>query len=225
MCFAAALPLALLLGGSALNMVGNNQAAHAQEDANNAERRRQQVLTNQQQSLFKDSLSKAGELNTPDAQNKAIADRTAALTAGMPSATAPGSYLPGSSSAPTVVAAAADKSGAATNAYTGNLAAAMARMGAPGDQLLTTNIGIGRNSGLIDQAATTKADSAAVLAAELRAAAHKGAFLRGIGSLASSIGGAMAGGGAGGGAIGGAGGSLTGMGGDGLLLSAARGAY
>lgn len=212
MCFPLAIPLALMAGGAVAKMIGDHQAQKAQTNTYQAERSRQKALDAKQQGLFKDSLAKTDELHDPNAQNAAVADRTAALTAGVPAANAPGAYLPGSSSAPSVVATAADHSAAGTAAYTSNLAAAMARMGAPGDQLLKTNIGLGRNSQGIDQLSTTKKYSASVLDAEMRAAAHKGDTLRGLGGLASSIGGAMMGGmGGAGGAVGAYGGAAGGV--------------
>jgi hypothetical protein len=207
MCGPWALPLALLAGGTVAQYVGNKQAERAQNNRYQDEKRRQDRMTEEQQGLFQDSLARGQDLQSEEGQNKAIDTRQSALMSAIAPRSEGADYLPGSDSASNVVRTATDKAVGTQKAETGNLAAAMARLAAPNDQLLHANIGIARDAGKIGQVASFKAGSADVLNAELRAAAQKGAFLRGIGGLASSIGGMMIPGAAGLGAAGSAAGA------------------
>lgn len=195
--------LALLAGGSIAKYIGDTQAQHAQQAAQDAERARQQQLTQRQQQAFQESVTKANSLADPNAETAAVDKRNTALQAALTPASAQADFLPGSSSAPQLVQDAGARTAADTHAYSSNLAQALARLSGTGDQLLTTNIGIGRDAGAIGQLADFKQGSADVLPAELRAAATKGALLRGLGGIAQSIGGAAAGGGGFGGGGGG----------------------
>jgi len=187
------LPLALsgLAGG--LTFLGNKQAQNAQNRRLMAEKSRQTAFTNQQQGRFEDTLEHARDLQDPAEQERASAARNSALAAVIAPQASPGAYLPGSSSAPSVVKVASDRSSAARHVASSALAAALARLGGTGDQVLATNIASGRNASAINQIGSFKAGSASVLDAELQAAAQKGSFLRGLGSLAQQLGMAMAG--------------------------------
>lgn len=191
---------ALTIGGGLAQSMGAAKAQKAQAAAYQGERKRQKNFDKQQQGLFADSLRQTGDLQDPNAQQGAIDKRAAVLESGVKPTADIASYLPGSSSAPAVVATAADSASAGRRAETMQLADALARMGAPGDQLLHTNLGLQRNAGAIDQVAGFKRNSSEILPMELQAAASKGSTLRGIGSLASTIGQAYLGGGFGGGA-------------------------
>lgn len=202
MCGPWAIPIALMAAGSVAKYFGDEKAGHAQERAYEAERARQQQYTNQQQQSFQDSLGKVTKLTDPNATQDAVNKRDSVLS----SAITPvdqGSYMPGSSSAPQLVADASAKAAAGTHERSSNLAKALAELGGTGDQMLTTNIGIGRNSQAIGQAGSLAAGSAAVLPSEMRAASYKGSTLRGLGSLAQMIGQAWLGASGGPAAIGG----------------------
>lgn len=201
MCDPFSIGIALAVGGLGASQIGNNQAAGAQARAQSQERARQQKMTQQQEGYFNDSLGKATAITDPTQQAAAVDKRNADLSAAIqPSAES--SYMPGSSSAPQLVKTANDKAVGNEKADASRLALALAQMGAPGQQLFDANIGIGRNSQGIGQIAQSKASSADVLNAELQAAAQKGGTLRGLGGLATSIGGMMIGSGLGAGGLG-----------------------
>lgn len=212
MCGPWAIPLALIAAGSVSKYFGEKKAAHAQERSFNAEQQRQKELSGQQTARFQDSLDKTQELFDPAHRQAAADAREGALTAAIkPAGDSAGAYLPGSSSAPSVVHTAADVSQAGSRATSLNLAHALAAMGGTGDQLQAINTQIGRNSQGIGQIGSFKAGSAGVLDSELKAAAQKGAFLRGVGGLAQQVGQAWLGG-----SLGGAGSSAVGSAGKGL---------
>lgn len=196
MCGPWVLPLALVAAGSIGQYFGNKKAENAQARAFFTERERQKSFTEDQQGLFDDSLKRTGELQDPEAQQRATSARDTFLRALLPSAES-ASYLPGSSSAPSVVHTAADSASSAQRAESGGLAAAMARLSGLNDQIFDTNIMSNRNAGRIGQIGSFKMGSASALDPEMRAAAHKGSFLRGAGQLAQQIGMAMLSGGAG----------------------------
>lgn len=192
MCFPMAIPLVLAAAGTAMQYFGAQKAENAQERRFAAEQMRQRNLTGEQQGFFEDSLGEATQLTDESAQKKAVEKRNAPLQA----AIAPvdqGAYLPGSDSAPQIVQTAAERSVAGQKADASQLALALANLGSTNDMLFDTGIETGRNAGRIGQVGSFMRGSAAALQPELDAAAHKGSFLRGLGSLAQSIGTAMAG--------------------------------
>jgi hypothetical protein len=197
MCGPWVLPLALIAGGSIVKQFGNSKANHAEWNAFNAEDQRQKAFTDQQQHSFEDSLGSASSVYDPAAIAKAAGARDAVLQ----TTVAPvneGTYLPGVSSAPAVVHGQAEGAANATHAQASALASALARLGGVNDQILGANINSAHNAARIGQLGSFKAGSAGVLDSEMKAAAHKGAFLRGIGGLAQQIGMTMAGNAAGG---------------------------
>lgn len=211
MCLPAAIGAALLVGGTGLKYLGEKKAQRAQNRASEAERARQEELTNQQQAAFADSLTRAGDVTSSAAQSRAQAARETRLVDAI---TRPSGadYLPGAGSAPQIVATEQAQQTAKQQTETKGLAAALAAMSGTDDQLLDLGIGMGRNAQTIGQRARDKANSANVLQAELRAAAQKGALLRGIGGLAQMVGGSSLGGslaGAGGGSGAAAGGNIS----------------
>lgn len=166
---------------------GQKQADNARERTYNAEQRRQDAFTADQTARFQDSLAATKDVASDDGQAKAALARENTLASAIvPQSTA--SYMPGSSSAPAIVATAADKAGASSHEASVNLARAIAALGGTQDQMQTAGIKIGRNNQDIAQKGSFKAGSASVLDAELRAAAHKGEFLRAAGGLAQQIG-------------------------------------
>lgn len=187
------LPLALAAAGTVANFIGQKQAERASTRAFSSEHDRQEALTGRQTAHFQDSLDKTAGVLDPAAEAAATEKRNSALSAAIVPQSAEGNYLPGSSSAPAVVAAAADKAGAKSEANSRSLAHALAALSANGDQMQGLNIGIGRNSQEIGQLGGFKAGSIGVLDSEMKAAAQKGAFLRGIGGLAQQIGAAWLG--------------------------------
>lgn len=194
MCFPFAIPLALMAAGTVANYFGEKQASHASENAFNSERDRQSNLSDQQTARFQDSLDKTQAMLDPAAVAAAANKREASLASAIvPASQTNAAYLPGSDSAPSVVATAADKAGEGSKATSLNLAHAIAALGGTGDQLQTLNTGIGRNSESIGQLGGFKAGSMGVLDSEMQAAAQRGSFLRGIGGLAQTIGGAWLG--------------------------------
>lgn len=204
MCFPFAIPLALMIGGSVASFFGGQQADKARAETFNRESKRQHAFEGEQTARFQDSLDSTQGILDPTKQRAAVAAREGSLANAIVSAApAAGGYLPGASSAPSVVATAADKAGAKSDAGSLNLAHALAELGGTTDQMQRNDIQVGRNSGLIDQIGGFKRGSLSVLDAEMKAAAHKGALLRGLGGLAQSIGGAMAGSAIGGGGGGG----------------------
>lgn len=204
MCGPWAIPLALVAAGSVAKYFGNQQAQHARERTFSAERQRQQAMTEQQTARFQDSLDKTKDLLDKDKVAEAAQSREDALTANM-IPEGQGAYLPGSSSAPNIVQTASDDAAAGSRERGQSLAHALAALGGTTDQLQGVNIGVGRDAQQIGQLGGFKAGSANVLDAEMRAAAHKGAFLRGIGGLAQTIGQAWLGASAGAGLVGGGG--------------------
>jgi hypothetical protein len=197
MCGPWALPfLATGLGGG-LQYLGAKKAENAQSRAFEAERVRQRQFTEEQQGLYEDSLARAAAMRGEDAQAAAVERRAAPLRAAIE---APGAadYLPGSSGAAPIVRVATDRANTGQRADSNRLATAMARMAGFGDQLFDTSIMNSRNAGKIGQTASFMGGSAAASEAEIRAAAHKGAGLRGLGQLVQQVGMALATGGMGG---------------------------
>lgn len=176
-----------------LKYLGNKKSENAQQRRLMEERRRQEGFTAQQQGHFEDSLAHTKELQDPEAQRRAAGARNSALAAAVAPATGEGSYLPGASSAPSVVRTASDRSSGQRFAESSGLAAALAKLGGFGDQILSTNIASGRNAGRINQIGSFKAGSSGVLDSELSAAAHKGDTLRGIGEFIAQAAAAAAG--------------------------------
>ena len=199
MCGPWALPLSLAIGGvsGALQYAGAKKAEHAQERAYQAERARQQAFTAEQEGAWRDSLDRAGGMSGADAQAAAVAHREAPLVAAIQPASR-ADYLPGSSSAAPVVRAASDRAAEGQRAVSADRAHAVANLNGFGDQLFDTSIMNARNAGKIGQIGSFMGGSAAASEAEVRAAAHKGELLRGLGQLAQQIGMAVATGGAGG---------------------------
>lgn len=182
MCIPAALAL---FGAAGMKYAGEKQAADARRDTFRAEQARQNAFTAQQTERFQDSLDHVGQLTNPDAIAKAAGAREGTLSAAIAPQPQAASYLPGSSSAPSVVATAAETARAGSAATSASLAHTLAALGGTTDQMQSADIAIGRNSG---QIGSFKAGSADVLAAEMRAASRKGAFLRGAGEIAERIG-------------------------------------
>lgn len=187
MCLPAAIGAALLVGGTGLKYLGEKKAQRAQSRAEEAERARQADLSNQQQAAFADSLSRAGAVADPAEMSRAREARESRLVEAI---TAPSraDYLPGAGSAPQIVATEQARAQGQQQADSRGLAAALAAMGGTDDQLFELGIGMGRNAQTIGQRARDKGNSANILQSELRAAAQKGALLRGIGSLAQTVG-------------------------------------
>lgn len=206
MCFPFAIPLALMAAGTVANYFGQKQAERASETTFNAERDRQSDMTDQQTARFQDSLDKTKGMLDADAIAAAANKREQSLAGAIvPATQTNAAYLPGSDSAPNVVATATDKAAEGSKATSLNLARSIAALGGTGDQLQALNTGIGRNSEGIANLSSFKAGSMGVLDSELKAAAQKGSFLRGIGGLAQTIGGAWLGASAMPGLVGGAG--------------------
>jgi len=203
MCDPISIGLGLAAAGTVAQYFGNQQAKHASQAAYTAEQGRQKAKTREQEALLDQSYDSARKLNDPNAENAAADKRKAAFVAALNARPSDSGYLPGQDSAPKVVADAASKAQESQNAFSGQQADALARMTGFGDQLLDTNIALGRNAQGIGMIGTDKANSAAALNAELNAAQYKGGFLRGLGGLAQMVGmAALSGGafGAGGGA-------------------------
>jgi hypothetical protein len=193
MCFPLAIPLALMAGGSIAQYFGNKQAENASLNAYHTEQARQKVLTGQQQDDLNKSNADVKDLQNPASQQDAINARKQAFMEALSGRPADQGTIPGVGT-PALVSQSNNKIVADQRAGSEQSAGALAALTGPNDALFKTNIALNRNSQDIGQLGTTKADSAAVLNAELAAAKYKGGFLRGIGSLAQSIGGAMAGG-------------------------------
>lgn len=202
MCLPAALiPLVvgagLTAGGTLANYFGNQQAQHAQMDAANAERARQQGLSAKQDQAFQRSLDDTQTFG-PDGQKVEADKRLATLNAALGTRSPTQDFLPGSSSADASVASSGNKIVSNEHADAAQHATALATMNGLGDALFKGNIAINREGQTINQIGSAKAGSAAVLPTELQAAAQKGSLLRGLGSLATSIGGMAIGSGLGG---------------------------
>lgn len=191
MCFPPAIiaGAALALGGMGMQYVGQRKADKAQSRTFTREQARQKQFQGEQNARFEDSLNSSRELTDPNAVADAVAARAASYAeAAKSAAPAAEGYLPGSSSAPSIVATAAQEAGAKADANTASLGQALAQLGGFGDQLQKTNIQIGRDSQTIDQIGGFKRGSMDVLQSELDAAKQKGQTLRTLGGLAQSIG-------------------------------------
>ena len=199
MCIPLVAAAALAGVGGVAKYLGEKKAKNAQERTQQAERARQQRMTDEQQGYFDQSLASAGDVADPAAIAAAKGARENALFAAMAPQGAAGTYLPGQGSAPAIVQQQEGKAveGARTDAR--SLASVLAALGGTSDQMQRLNIDIGRNSQRIGQVARDKGNSADILQTELQAAAEKGALLRGLGGLAMQIGMAAATGGIGGG--------------------------
>lgn len=210
MCGPWALPLALVAAGTTAQYFGNKQAQRAQERTYQNERKRQESMSAEQQALFDQSLDTTGKIKDPEAEGAAVANRRQAFIEALNTRDPSQDYLPGQGSGPQVVADVASDISADQRGRSEANADALANLTGFGDQIFKTGISVGRNSQQIGQIGGNKRNSAAVLDAEMRAAAQKGSFLRGLGGLASSIGAAMIPGAAG---LGGAAGTAAGAGG------------
>lgn len=188
-----ALAIAAMVAGSAMQSAGQAKAERASLNTFNRERNRQRAFEGEQNQRFEDSLESTRRITDADAMAEAAAAREAALTTGIKSAgPAAEGYLPGSSSANPIVAAASEQAGAASDAQTGQLAKALASLGGTTDLMQQNDIRIHRNSQAIDQAGGFKRGSLGVLQAEMDAAKMKGGTLRTLGGLAKTIGQMMA---------------------------------
>lgn len=177
-----------LLGGG-LQFLGQRKADKAANATFNRERSRQKSFEKEQVGKFEDSLASTRELQDPAAQAAAAAKREGELAEAAKSADPKVSgYLPGSSSAPSVVATAAEKAGAASDARTSQLAKSLAALGGTADQLQQNDIRIGRNSQEIDQLRYFKRNSLELLPHEMEAAKQKGSKLRTLGGLVQTFG-------------------------------------
>lgn len=188
MCFPHAIPIAITLAGAGAQFIGQKRADKAREAAFAAEQLRQHSFDKEQNAHFDDSLDRARKLVDPQATQDAAAERNARYQAALQSAGDAGSYLPGSDSAPQIVADTAASAGAASDAGAAGLGTALANLGGFDDALQETNIGLGRDAGAISQLAGFRRGSLEASQAELRAAAEKGKTLRTLGSLAQTIG-------------------------------------
>lgn len=207
MCFdpvtAAIVGSALFAGGSAATYAGNKKAERAQGKTYAAEKRRQDDLTAQQDTLFKNSLDRTGAVAGQPGQDDAAAARKAAFVEALGGKSPDQGFLPGSSSADAAVGQNANEVIATQNAFSDQQADALAKLTGFGDQMLDANILNARDAGAVNQLSTSKRASAGVLDAELQAAARKGGTLRGLGGLATQIGGMVLTNGMGGGGLGG----------------------
>ena len=190
MCFPPAIiaGLAAAAVGTGAKYIGDKQAESASNATFSAERARQQAFTADQTAKFQDSLDRTKELTDPAQQEKAVAAREETLASAIVPASTAGSYLPGSSSAPSVVSTAQDKSAATSAATSSSLARAIATLGGVQDQKQGVDTAIGHNSSAIGQISGFRSGSAGVLNSEMKAAAQKGSFLRGVGGLAQQFG-------------------------------------
>lgn len=184
MCFKTI--LAGLTGGAPaiLTSIGEGQARHATTRAYQRERDRQHALEAEQQGYFADSLARAGAVPDPANMAAAVEHRRSSLADAILPA---GAYLPGSDSASPVVRTSADRMGAEGHADASRLAAALAGLAGPGDQLLDLNIASGRNAQRIGMDAGFMRGSFNALDAEMEAASHRGETLRGLGALAHQL--------------------------------------
>lgn len=187
------IPLALFAAGTVAKFIGEKQAEKARNTTFNAERDRQKAFEGEQTAKFQDSLDQTKGMQDPAAQAAAAAKREDTLASAIVPASAPGNYMPGSSSAPSVVATASDAAGAKSAENSASFARALAALGGTTDQMQGLNIGIGRNNQSIDQIGGFARGSMGVLDGEMKAASAKGGFLRGVGGLAQQIGGAWMG--------------------------------
>lgn len=208
--------IAAAVAGTGMKFFGEKKADAAKERTFMKEQDRQKAFGAEQNARFADSLASTANVVDPAAIARAAGAREAVLNAATHSA-GPGAdgYLPGSASAPSVVADAATKAGEASNAATSNLARTLAALGGTTDQLGANDRTIGRNNQSIDQINSFRRGSMDVLPAEMAAAAAKGKKLRAIGGLAQQIGMQMATSGMPvGGAAAGTGGNYMGVAGD-----------
>lgn len=186
--------LALTAAGTVAKYIGAKQAERAKQSTYDAESARQKKMGDEQHAKFQESLDRTRQMLTPEDQAAAAAKREGGLAAAIVPQGADGAYMPGSSSAPAVVADATAAAGEKSAANAQSFARTLAALGATGDQMQGLNIGVGRNSQSIGQIGGFKAGSMGVLDSEMKAAAAKGSFLRGIGGLAQTIGSAWMGG-------------------------------
>lgn len=203
MCFPL-LPAALAVAGMGANYLGNRAASKATNRANTMERGRQQTLERSQEAALGESEAAARRLRDPAAQGQAVDARRQAFVAALDRGGPSQGILPGAERAPSVVADSARAVDGERRAYGDQQASALAELTAMGDQLLGTQIDMGRAGQRIAQDGASRRRSAAVLDSELQAAATKGSTLRGIGSLLQAAS-SMAGMGGGGGVAGAAG--------------------
>lgn len=188
MCDPISIGVALAAAGTAAQYAGNQQAKRATNQRLDAESLRQKAKTEEQQGLLDQSYNAAQKLKAP-AETQAVTDKNkAAFIAALNSAPQTQGYLPGSDNAPKVVADNASKANSDQRAFSEQQANAMADLRSFGDQMLDTNIALGRSGQGIGQLARDKVRSADALNAELRAAAFKGQGLRNFGSLAQMVG-------------------------------------
>lgn len=198
MCLPPLILAAIATGlGGALTYAGQQKADHALTNTFNKGRATQQQLEAQQQDAFANSLKSTQQVADPAAEAAAAAKRDAVISSAIHPAAAPGSYLPGSGSAPAIVAADAKAQGAKSDARTSGLAAALASIGGVSDMMQNNNINIGRNNQNIGQLGSFMNGQLGVLQSKMDAAKQKGGNLRMLGGLAQSIGSAMLAGGAG----------------------------
>jgi hypothetical protein len=180
---------ALMAAGAGAQYFGQKKADHALTKTFNSERDRQHAFEADQVARFQDSLDGVKGMTDPAAQAAAASNRLnafkAVTTDANPIATG---YLPGVTSAPSIVKTAGERAGAKANAATASLSQALANMSGFGDLQLANNIDIGRNSQSIGQIGGFMRGSLDALQPELDAAKQKGGNLRMLGSLAQSIG-------------------------------------
>lgn len=191
---------AAMAAGAGMKAIGQSKADHAMTSTFNTEHARQQQYQAKEQQDFQDSLdSTKNTVLDPNAQAAATAKREANFTAATAPTSAAGAYLPGSSSAPTVVNAGNVAAGAKADARTASLGHSLASLGGMTDLMEQNDINIGHNRQDVAQQANFGNGSMNVLQTEMNAAKQKGSGWKMLGGLAQSIGQMMAAGGAGGG--------------------------
>ncbi|API60529.1 hypothetical protein BSL82_15600 [Tardibacter chloracetimidivorans] len=188
MCGPWAIPLALAVGGSVAQYFGNQRAENAMMARHNVEQGRQKRMSAEQDALLGESYESAEKLRD---DTDAVSARKAAFIDALNSRSDNQDFLPGN--APAIVAESNNKVVGEQRARSQQQAEALANLTGMGDQLLDTNVSLGRLGQQIGQIGTSKARSAEVLDAELRAAAQKGSTLRGLGGLAQMVGSAWLG--------------------------------
>lgn len=193
MCNPVLIGAALLASGTGAQIIGNNMAKRAVANTLLLEQNNQKRMTAQQDQALAGSMKSAQDLNNQAVRQEAIDRRKQAFMQALGTSAANQPIVPAAESAPAVVGDYALRTNAAEQADMAQQAGALANMTGFNDSLFNTQVGIGRGGEAIDQVARDKARSAEILNNELVHAQSRGGTLRGLGGIASTIGGMMLG--------------------------------
>lgn len=178
---ATAASLAATAIGSTMQIQGQKKAQSAQQDVANAERIRQQGFQQRQQSEVDAAIPQVSRPQVETNMAAATGQREAALREASPTQTG---YLPGQGNGPQVVRDEVDRRRAEVADYTGQQAAARAKIGGWADALYGVRTNVARTAQNVQTQGGFARGSLTPMQSEMSAAGYQGEGMRTGGDLA-----------------------------------------